>query len=175
MATQYSCLEKSHGQRSLVGCSPWGLWESGTTEQLHFHFLLSCIGGGNGNPLQCSCLENPRDRGAWWAAHYGVTQSRTRLNRLSSSSSHRVSPHGNIWTWVLSPKGNSSRFHTSCWLTETVKKYHTHPNFIIKKKRKIIWPPNYDQSNRMILPSTRAEFSGNETKMEEEIKNLGYL
>ena len=58
-----------------------------TTEQLHFHFSLSCIGGGNGNPLQCSCLENPRDGRAWWAAVYGVTQSRTRLKRLSSSSS----------------------------------------------------------------------------------------
>ena len=57
------------------------------TEQLHFHFLLSCIGEGNGNPLQCSCLENPRDGGAWWAAVSGVTQSRTRLKRLSSSSS----------------------------------------------------------------------------------------
>ena len=66
---------KSHGWRSLVGCSPWGLEESDTTEQLHFHFSLSCIGEGNGNPLQCSCLENPRDRGAWWAAVYGVTQS----------------------------------------------------------------------------------------------------
>ena len=55
------------------------------TEQLHFHFLLSCIGEGNGNPLQCSCLENPRDRGAWWAAVCGVAQSRTRLKRLSSS------------------------------------------------------------------------------------------
>ena len=57
------------------------------TEQLHFHFSLSCIGEGNGNPLQCSCLENPRDRGAWWAAVYGVAQSRTRLKRLGSSSS----------------------------------------------------------------------------------------
>ena len=78
---------KSHGQRSLVGCSPWGRWELGTTERLHFHFPLSCIGEGNGNPLQCSCLENPRDGGAWWAAVYGVSQSRTRLQRLSSSSS----------------------------------------------------------------------------------------
>ena len=68
---------KSHGQRSLVGCSSWGCEESDTTEQLHFHFSLSCIGKGNGNPLQCSCLENPRDEGAWWAAIYGVTQSRT--------------------------------------------------------------------------------------------------
>ena len=67
-----------HGQRSLVGCSPWGRKESDMTEQLHFHFSLSCIGEGNGNPLQCSCLENPRDGGAW-SAVYGVTQSWTRL------------------------------------------------------------------------------------------------
>ena len=80
---------KSHGWRSLVGCSPWGLWESDRTEQLHFPFSLSCIGEGNGNPLQCSCLENPRDGGAWWAAIYGVAQSRTRLERCSSSSSNR--------------------------------------------------------------------------------------
>ena len=74
---------ESHGRRSLVGYSPWGRWESDMTEQLHFHFSLSCIGEGNGNPLQCSCLENLRDRGAWWAAVSGVAQSRTRLNRLS--------------------------------------------------------------------------------------------
>ena len=78
---------KSHGRRSLVGCRPWGLEESDTTEQLHFHFSLSCIGEGNGNPPQYSCLENPRDGGAWWAAIYGVAQSRTRQKRLSSSSS----------------------------------------------------------------------------------------
>ena len=60
------------------------------TEQLHFHFSLSCIGEGNGNPLQCPCLENPRDGGAWWAAVYGVAQSWTRLKRLSSSSSSIV-------------------------------------------------------------------------------------
>ena len=57
------------------------------TEQVHFDFSLSCIGGGNGNPLQYSCLENPRGGGAWWAAIYGVAQSQTRLKRLSSSSS----------------------------------------------------------------------------------------
>ena len=76
---------KSHGQRSLVGCSPWGRQESDTTERLHFHFSLSCIGEGNGNPLQCSCLENPRDGGAWWAAVYGVAKSWTQLKQLSSS------------------------------------------------------------------------------------------
>ena len=68
-----------------MGCSPWGREESGTTEGLHFRFSLSCIGEGNGNPLQCSCLENPRDGGAWWAAVYGVAQSQTRMKRLSSS------------------------------------------------------------------------------------------
>ena len=66
---------KSHGWRSLVGYSPWGRTESDTTERLHFS--LSCTGEGNGNSLQCSCLENPRDGGAWWAAVYGVAQSRT--------------------------------------------------------------------------------------------------
>ena len=81
---------KSHGWRRLVGCSPWDHEESDMTERLHFHFSLSCIGEGNGNPLQCSCLENPRVRGAWWAAVYGVTQSRTWLKQPSSSSSSWV-------------------------------------------------------------------------------------
>ena len=71
---------KSHGRRSLVGCSPWTRWESGTTERFHFLFSLSCIGEGNGNPPQCSCPENPRDGEAWWAAVYGIKW-------LSSSSS----------------------------------------------------------------------------------------
>ena len=73
-----------------MGCSPWGRYKSDTIERLHFHFSLSCIGGGNGNPLQNSCLENSKDGGACWAAVYGVAQSRTRLKRLSGSSS-RVS------------------------------------------------------------------------------------
>ena len=63
-----------------MGYSPWGREESDTTERLHFHFSLSCIGEGNGNPLQCSCLENLRDGGAWWAAVYGAAQSWTRLS-----------------------------------------------------------------------------------------------
>ena len=78
---------KPHGRRSLEGCSPWGRQELDTTERLPFHFSLSCIGEGNGNPLQCSCLENARDGVAWWPAVYGVTQSQTRLKQLSSSSS----------------------------------------------------------------------------------------
>ena len=77
---------KSHGRRSLVSCSPWGCKESDTTERLHFHFSLSCFGEGNGNPVQYSCLENPRDGGAWWAPVSGVAQSQPRLKRLSSSS-----------------------------------------------------------------------------------------
>ena len=110
---------KSHGRRSLVGCSAWGRWGSDMTEGLHFHFSLSCIGGGNGNPLQCSCLENPRDRGAWWAAVSGVAQSRTWLKRLSSSSSSWF----HLWLLDLTShlandeyKMNSKMFLLrSCW------------------------------------------------------------
>ena len=84
--------------RTLAWKIPWmeeperlqsmGRWGSDTTERLHFHFSLSCIEEGNGSPLQSSCLENPRDGGAWWAAIYGVPYSRTRLKWLSSSSSN---------------------------------------------------------------------------------------
>ena len=88
MATHFSTLAwKIPWMEEPGSCSPWGREESDTTERLHFHFSLSCIGEGNGNPLQCSCLENPRDRGAWLEAVYGVAQNRTRLKRLSSSSS----------------------------------------------------------------------------------------
>ena len=84
---------KSHGRRRLVGYSSWGREESDRTERLHFYFSLACIEEGNGNPLQCSCLENSRDGGAWWAAVYGVAQSRTRLKRLSRSSSSSISSY----------------------------------------------------------------------------------
>ena len=78
------------------------------TEQLHFHFSLSCIGERNGNPLQCSCLENPRDGGALWAAVYGVTQGRTRLKRLSCS----IHTHTHTQNW-----GNLSKIGRlyQCW------------------------------------------------------------
>ena len=89
---------KSHGWRSLEDCSPWGRWGSDTTERLHFHFSLSCIGEGNGTPLQCSCLENPRDGASWWAAVYGVAQSQTWLKWLSSSSF--ITQHEWVW-WRL--------------------------------------------------------------------------
>ena len=91
---------KSHGRRSLMDCSPWGREESDTTGRLHFYFSLSCIGEGNGNPLQCSCLENPRDGGAWWASVYGEAQSRTRLKRLSSSSHFFIWPC-RVLVWAL--------------------------------------------------------------------------
>ena len=111
MASHSSTLAwKIHGRRSLVDCTPWGREESDTTERLHFHFLLSCIGEGNSNPLQCSCLENPRDGGTWWAAVYGVAQSRTWLKRLSNSGSssrsvepNSLQPHGLEPTRLLCP------------------------------------------------------------------------
>ena len=83
-------LGKSNGWKSLVGCSPWGLEESDTTERLHVHLSLLRIREENGNPLRCSCLENPRGGGAWWAAVYGVAQSQTQLKQLSSSSSNML-------------------------------------------------------------------------------------
>ena len=118
---------KSHGWRSLVGCSPWGCEESDTTERLHFHFSLTCIGEGNGNPLQCSCLENPRDGEAWWAAVYGVIQSQTRLRWLSKMLEKQVE----LWrkaTWghrgvrlerYLGKQGKPSQ-HGVSWLKQAV-------------------------------------------------------
>ena len=114
---------KSQGRGSLVGCSPWGLEESDTTERLHFHFSLSCIGEGNGNPLQCSCLENSRDGGAWWAVVYGVTQSRTRLKQLSSSSSSSK----------ITADGDCS--HEIKKVLASWKKSYDQPRQHIKKKR----------------------------------------
>ena len=112
MATHSSILAwKSHGRRSLVGWTPRGCEESDTTERLPFHFSLSCIGEGNGNPLQCSCLENPRDSGAWWAAIYGVAQSRTWLKRLSSSSMYGCES----WTIRKAECQRIDAFELWCW------------------------------------------------------------
>ena len=101
---------KSHGRRSLVGCSPWGLKESDMTERLHFRFSLSCIGGGNGNPLQYSCLENPRDRGTRWAAVYGVAQSRTQLSDFTFAFHFHaleevMAPHSSVLAWRIPGTG----------------------------------------------------------------------
>ena len=79
---------KFHGWRSLGGCSPWGRKESDTTERIHFHFSLSCIGEGNGNPLRYSCLENPMEGEAWWATVHGVAKSQTRLSDFTFTFFH---------------------------------------------------------------------------------------
>ena len=88
--SEKSGLKLNIQKTKIMASGPITSWqingETVSTERLHVHFSLSCMGGGNGNPLQCSCLENPRDCGASWAAVYGVAQSRTRLKRLSSSS-----------------------------------------------------------------------------------------
>ena len=94
---------KSHGRRSLVGCSPWGYKESDMTTRLHFHFSLSCIGKGNGNPLQCSCLESPGDGGAWWLPSIGSNRV-----RFSSSSSMKTN-HGRGISGASSTKINEKR------------------------------------------------------------------
>ena len=107
---------KSHGWRSLVGCSPWGHYQSDTTERLHFHFSLSCIGEGNGNPLQCSCLENPRDGGAWWAAQSRIlfvhiytktfflylikTWERKTTTKKGDGKIGKQKLNGNTWIWI---------------------------------------------------------------------------
>ena len=93
-----------------MGCSPWGRLESDTTERLHFHISLSCIGEGNGNPLQCSCLENPRDGGAWWAAVCGVAQSQTRLSDFTftfhfHALEKEMAPHSSVLAWRIPGTG----------------------------------------------------------------------
>ena len=115
---------KSHEQRSLLGWNPWDLEELDMTERLHFHFSLSCIGEGNGNPLQSSCLEKPRDGGAWWAAVYGIPQSRTWLKWLSSSSSNR----GSGWRWEGGMNNEKCRNKPKlAWPTGSVVSLLWHP------------------------------------------------
>ena len=108
-----------------MGCNPWGHKELDTTEQLHFHFSLSCMGEGNGNPLQCSCLENPRDGGAWWAAVYGVAQSRIGLKQISNSSSSSSTMQDSYFKHSTS----HSLTHFSVLLLKTILK--TLPNNLI--------------------------------------------
>ena len=101
---------KSHGWRSLVDYSPWGCEELDMTERLHFHFSLSCIGEGNGNPLQCSCLESPRDGGACWAAVSGVPQSGTRLSDFTfifhfHALEKEMATHSNVLDWRIPGTG----------------------------------------------------------------------
>ena len=93
-----------------MGCSPWGREESDTTEHLHFHFSLSCLGEGNGNPFQSSCLEDPRDRGAWWAAVHGVAKSRTLLSDFTftfhfHALEKEMAAHSSVLAWRIPGTG----------------------------------------------------------------------
>ena len=102
---------KSHGWRSLVGCSPWGREKLDTTERLYFHFSLSCIGEENVNPLQCSCLENPGDGGARQAAIYGVMQSQTRLRDFTftfhfHALEKEMATHSSVLAWRIPGTGS---------------------------------------------------------------------
>ena len=124
---------ESRGQRSLVGCSPWDRGESDMTEWLHFP--LSCIGEGNGNPLQCSCLENPRDGGAWWAAINGVARSRTRLKRLSSSRSSPLlqqKPGDRSYGFAsVAEDSMGPGVRNRCWVSKQLCLPHQHPSPLI--------------------------------------------
>ena len=138
---------KFHGRKSLVGYSPWGREELDTTERPHFHCLFSCIREGNGNPLQCSCLENPRDGRAWWAVVYGVAQSRTQLKRVSSSSSSSVY----LWlylTYFTSPKNSlqNSLFMHIFWGKVLWHSSDVYENFFSKSSRE-----TYPKTNLMII------------------------
>ena len=133
---------KSYGRRSLVGGSPWGHWGSDTTERLHFQFSLSCIGEGNGNPLQCSCLENPRDGGAWWASIYGVAQSQTNWSDLAAA-------HGN----------NENLFERTCFFfflisktTIIYKMYHQYENESFTKTETFISFLVFESLEYCLLP-----------------------
>ena len=108
-----------------MGCSPWGREESDTTEQLHFS--LSCIGEGNGSPLQCSCLENPRDGGAWSAAVHGVAKCRTRLSDFTftfhfHALEKELATHSSVLAWRIpgteEPVGCRLWGHTESDMTE---------------------------------------------------------
>ena len=133
-ATPVLLPRKSHGWRSLVGYSPWGRQESVTTEWLHFHFSLSRNGEGNGNPLQCSCLENPRDGRAWWAAVYGVEQSWTQLKQLSSSSSSSSTKHHVGFCNIP-----SSQLYEACTLISQIKKLWNARNWLSCPKLHVKW------------------------------------
>ena len=122
------------------GLPSTGSLELDTTEQLHFHFSVSCIGEGNGNPLQCSCLENPRDSGAWWAAVYGVAQSQTWLKWLSSSSSSSMS-------FVVPCTG---LIHFYSYLVRCVR------CFMWKSIFSVITPSNLSQNALFRNPSSRS-------------------
>ena len=116
---------KSHGWRSLVGCCPWGREESGMTERLHFHFSLSCIGEGNGNPLQCFCLENPRDGGAWWLPSLGSHRVGHDLSDLAAAAGYKGLKRPQVLYWVMRYKGPMQ-----CWSTHVYIALITHTDLM---------------------------------------------
>ena len=122
---QYPGLENPHGQRSLVGCSPWGRWVSDTTERLHFHFSLLCIGEGKGSPLQCSCLENPRTGEPGGLQSMGSHKNWTRLSSNSSSSSGVLSCLSRVPSLVLWARWQQLMLLCIYHLPDTVIMIHT--------------------------------------------------
>ena len=139
---------ESHERRILVGCSLWGRQESGTTERLHFHFSLSCIGEGNGNPLQYSCLENPRDRGACWAAIYGGRtesdttdmtqreQQQQRLDYIAVKFPLITAFTASHWFWEIFffffPIGLQEFLKISSWISSVFYQVFSRTLFILK-------------------------------------------
>ena len=150
---QCSCLEKSHGWRSLAGCSPCGHEKLDMTEWLHFHFSLSCIGEGNDNPLQCSSLENPRDGRAWWATIYGVAQSWTPLKWLSSSSMYGCE----IWTIKKAECWRIDAFELWCW----------------RRLLRVSWTAR--RSNQSILKEISPEYSLEGLMLKLKLQYYGHL
>ena len=140
-----------------MGCSSWGRKESDKTERLCFHFSSSCIGEGNGNPLQHSCLENPRDGGAWWAAVYGVAQSRTRLKRLSSSSSSNSMYGCESWTIKKAEHQGIDAFELRCW----------------RRLLRVPWTAR--RSNQSILKEISPEYSLEGFMLKLKLQYFGYL
>ena len=114
MAPHSSALACSRGRRSLVGCSSWGCWELDTTEWLHFDFSLSCIGEGNGNPLQCSCLENPRDGGLPSMGSHRVGHDWSDLAAAAAAVCIYWSQTTNLSLPTPFPFGNRSLFSLLC-------------------------------------------------------------
>jgi len=153
----------------MVGCSPWGHSEWDTTKRLHFHFLLSCIGEGNGNPLQCSCLENPRDGGAYRAAIYGVAQSRTRVKRLSSSS--KLIPNETLKI----PGKPSCSVRCESWNIKEAEHWRTNAFELWCWRRLLRVPWTAGRSNQSILKEISAEYSLERLTLKLKLYYFGHL
>ena len=144
---------QSHGWRSLVGCSPWGRKESDTTERLHFHLSLSCIGEGNGNPLQCSCLENLRDRGAWWVPSMGSHRVRHDWSDLAAAAALIYQKKARQWLFSVVYRVHHTYWRAQCrfwrpndssnWVTNRLKSGQPLLPFLERCRRKPSAAVNY--------------------------------